>query len=376
MKNWLRAFLLAIITLPIVYGIKRNSGTFLVPFEQLLGITRADSSFLMGVWLITWAFSFLILGQLSQFIRCNVLFLMGMFTTALGLFMTSFAHSYTWLLIWFSIVSGLGFGSAWFFTYTTSIYDVYEKRGTTTGFNASAQTIGTAAFLVGLTWLIDNVLGFSWTFVALAIMILVSGFIGYFLVSKEKSKIVWFKFDTRLIRFYVCVSLVLGIWLMQMTHRLPLFKEMGMSVGWLGILALIELWVNAGTEPFTDWIFIDKWRKSRSAWTLAVLSLTASNVMLICLGRGVISFTLYAVSWGLLALLPMPIVAACNYLADYNKKDWGPLMGTTLFFANISMALFGWLGGAFYSWFGSYELILGITSFILLFCAAGLKKNA
>ncbi len=373
-KSLLRAFVLAVLTLPIIYGIKRNSGTFILPFEKLLGITRVDSSFLMGVWLVMWAFSFLILGQLSQFIRFNLLFLIGMLTTALGLFMTSFATSYTWLLIWFSVVSGLGFGSASFFTNATSIYDVYEHRGLSTGFNSSILIAGMAGFLFGLSWLIEKVFGLAGTFQALSFMVAFGGIVGYFLVSKEKSEEVGFRFDSRLVRFYIAVALAFGVYQMQMIHRLPLFKELGISLSWLGILAIVDLWVNAGTEFVAGWFFIDKLKNSRLTWKVACLAVILGNIGLIALGRHYIGFTIYAFIFGIVALMPTLILPSTNYLADYNKKDWGPLMGTTLFFANIAMAVFSWVGGAFYQWFGSYELIFVITSGIMFICAFLLKR--
>lgn len=319
------------------------------------------------------AVGFLLLGQLSQFIRFNRLLLIGMLVTAVGLFMTSLSRNYYDVLIWFSLVTGLGFGAATFCCFATSIYDAYEKRGFSTGWNSAMRIAGGAVFFVGLRWSIERVFGLSGTFIVLSAIIAFGGILGYFLASREKSAIVWFRLDRSLVWFYISVSLCFGIFSMQITHKLPLLKEAGLGVGSLGILALIGLWVNASTEPVAGWLFIDKIKNSRFSFILAVIAVIAGNLLLIPLVRG-LEFVWYAVLCGLFALFPEPIVPMVNYLADKHRNDLGALLGTTFFFMVISQALFSWFGGIFYVWLGSYELIILLTSVIGIASVFMLRK--
>jgi len=298
-----------------------------------------------------------------------------MLTTAFGLFMTAFAKSYTEILLWFSIVSGLGFGTAWLCCFGTSIYDVYNKKGFSTGLNSALQVAGASISLVGLRWFIERVFGLSGTFIVLALILATAGILGYFLASKQKAKPIQFKYNAKLIWFHISVALVLGIMYMHTTHRLPLFKEAGLTIGNLGILALIGFWINAATEPITGWLFVDKLKRTRILWMLSAFAVAIGNIMLLLLAKGYIHFTLFAILSALLVMLPVPIVPAVNYLAEHHKKDWAPIIGTTIFFANLSMALFGWIGGLFYTWFGNYNLIFLLTSGIALVCAFTFKMR-
>ena len=374
-SGWFRTFLLALITLPIVQGFGRNIGSFLKPFEGALQISRADSSLLTGIWFVMVALGLLILGQLNQFIKLNKLLLGGMLTLATGLFMTAYASSYGEILFWFSIVSGLGFGTSFFVCFATSIYDVYERKGLSTGINSAMRVGGTALFLVGLRWLIDKVFGLSGTFIALSIMISIAGIIGYFLASTVKSKTVWFKFNKKLIRYYVSVSLTLGIMSMLITHKLPIFKDAGLSIGALGIIALVGFWIDAGTEPLAGWFFIDKMKNTRIAWIVSVIGIVAVSLLLVALSNGLIGFLSFVILSGIIAILPTPIVPAFNYIADRHKEDYGVIFGTTLFFVNLSSAFFVWIGGIFYSWKGSYELIFCLSSIVAIVCALIIKED-
>jgi MFS family permease len=203
----------------------------------------------------------------------------------------------------------------------------------------------------------------------------VGAILSYFFASKNQCKKVWLKFDKRLLRFYVTCFFAFGIWAMQNNHRLPLFKEAGLSISMLGVLALISLWVDAGTESISGWLGIDKLKNARLTWTFGVLGLVLASFGLIFLANHYLSFFLYAILFGICGLMPTLSTPSVNYVAEHYKEEWGPIYGTTLCLNNLSMALFTWLGGLFYGWFGSYQLILILTTIALFISAFTLKKE-
>jgi len=176
--------------LPVVGGVSMNLAlgslyawsVFVLPLEKEFGWTRADTSWVFTIAIVSFAASFVLAGRLQDRRGPRICAAVGGTLVGLGFVLSSWTASLWYLYVIFGVVVGIGNG----FGYATPIPVASkwfpDKRGLVVGLMVAGYGGGSAIFGPVATSLIDSV-GWRATFQILGILFFAMGMVGTWLLK-------------------------------------------------------------------------------------------------------------------------------------------------------------------------------------------------
>lgn len=177
--------------LPVVGGMLMNLalGTlyawsvFVLPLEQEFGWTRADTSWVYTIAIISFALTFIGAGRLQDQRGPKLCAFLGGALVSLGFFLASLTTSLTTLYVFFGVIVGIGNGFGYSTPTPVASKWFPDKRGLVIGLMVGAYGGGQAIFgTLASAWLIPH-LGWRTTFQVLAVVFFVMTMAGTLLLK-------------------------------------------------------------------------------------------------------------------------------------------------------------------------------------------------
>jgi len=176
--------------LPVVGGVSMNLAlgslyawsVFVLPLEKEFAWTRADTSWVFTIAIVSFAASFVLAGRIQDRRGPRICAAVGGTLVGLGFVLSSWTASLWYLYVIFGVVVGIGNG----FGYATPIPVASkwfpDKRGLVVGLMVAGYGGGSAIFGPVATSLIDSV-GWRATFQILGILFFAMGMVGTWLLK-------------------------------------------------------------------------------------------------------------------------------------------------------------------------------------------------
>src|SRR5947208_8904599 len=155
---------------------------FVLPLEKEFGWTRAQTSWVFTIAIVTFALTFILAGRIQDKLGPRPCALIGALLVSIGFFLTSMTTSLTFLYVAFGLVVGAGNG----FGYATPIPVASkwfpDKRGLVVGIMVGGY--GAASFILGL-FVPGMIASIGWrpTFQILGAAFLLMGLAGTWLMT-------------------------------------------------------------------------------------------------------------------------------------------------------------------------------------------------
>jgi OFA family oxalate/formate antiporter-like MFS transporter len=175
--------------LPVVGGVCMNLAlgslyawsVFVLPLEQEFGWTRADTSWVFTIAIVSFAATFVLAGRLQDLRGPRICAAIGGTLVGLGFILSSWTASLTYLYLIFGVVVGVGNG----FGYATPVPVASkwfpDKRGLVVGLMVGGYGAGSAIIGPVANTLIDSV-GWRTTFQILGVLFFAMGMVGTWLL--------------------------------------------------------------------------------------------------------------------------------------------------------------------------------------------------
>jgi OFA family oxalate/formate antiporter-like MFS transporter len=154
---------------------------FVLPLEKEFGWTRADTSWVFTIAVVTFAASFIYAGRLQDQKGPRICAAIGGTLVGLGFILSSFTTSLAYLYVIFGVVVGVGNGFGYATPMPVASKWFPDKRGLVVGLMVGGYGGGSAIFGPVATSLIDSV-GWRSTFQILGVLFFAMGMVGTWLL--------------------------------------------------------------------------------------------------------------------------------------------------------------------------------------------------
>lgn len=176
--------------LPVVGGVSMNLAlgslyawsVFVLPLEKEFGWTRADTSWVFTIAVVSFAASFILAGRIQDHRGPRICAAIGGTLVGLGFVLSSWTTSLWYLYVIFGVVVGIGNGFGYATPMPVASKWFPDKRGLVVGLMVGGYGGGSAIFGPVATSLIDAV-GWRATFQILGILFFAMGMIGTWLLK-------------------------------------------------------------------------------------------------------------------------------------------------------------------------------------------------
>jgi len=269
---------------------------FVAPLEKEFGWTRAETSLVFTIAVVTFAITFIFGGRLQDRRGPRLAALIGAVLVSLGFLLTSATSSLTYLYLVFGVIVGAGNG----FGYATPIPVASkwfpDKRGLVVGMMVGGYGAGSAIIGPLATHLIASI-GWRATFQVLGVAFLVMGVTGAFLMSNPPAgyrpdgwtppAAAASRRDTttreilRTPQFYLlwaayCLGTTAG--LMTISQLVPLARNAGLGATAAAYALTVGAFGNAGGRILSGWLS-DSLGRLATLRTMVLISAIAMPVL-------------------------------------------------------------------------------------------------
>ena len=268
--------------LPVVGGVSMNLAlgslyawsVFVLPLESEFGWTRADTSWVFTIAVLSFAASFILAGRLQDRRGPRLCAAIGATLVGAGFILSSWTTSLGYLYVMFGVVVGIGNGFGYATPMPVASKWFPDKRGLVVGLMVGGYGAGSAIFGPVATSLIDSV-GWRATFQILGVLFFAMGMIGTWLLQNPPAGYQppgWKPAQSgagapkreyttaemlRTPTFYAlwvayCLGTTAG--LMTISQLVPFAREAGLGVAAATFAITIGAFGNAGGRILSGWL--------------------------------------------------------------------------------------------------------------------------
>jgi MFS family permease len=375
------------LTLVLVQGATYSFPVFLVPLAEEFGGLRGVAAAALSLHNLVVGLTATAVDPLMSRVGERPVMLAGAVAVGAGIALSGQARSPLELVLWFSVVAGLGAGVLGSVAQTVMLSRWFPTaRGTVVGLALAGMGVGMFLFAPVCALLIDR-FGWRWAFAAIGVgtgLLLLPTNAWTPAGGPEPSRPAAAARtpEPRLgaivatVRFW-CFALAFFLTpvsnFMVMTHQVAAVTEAGVDARWaataFGVVGLLSAFGRAGFGALSD-----RWGRVPSA--LASYAATAAGTLaLALLAGGGPGWLLYAfiLPFGLTLGARGPIIAA---LASdlYRGRSFGAVLGLITLGNRLGSALGPWLGGVIYDLTGSYRDAFTVAIAALVLAAVALVR--